>query len=79
MNEISRWKVTDDPELERQLRERIDDLGSREMADFAHRLCLYPPGFGPTMNPPIVLARVPGMDSDDEGIIVWDVDEPAEG
>jgi len=78
MNEMTRWKVTDDPDLERQLRERIDDLGSREMAEFAHSLGLYPPGFGPTMNPPIALAWFPDMDFDEDGVIVWDVDEPEE-
>lgn len=48
-----RWaglQVTNDPELEARLREG-DMLSSRELAEYAHSLGLYPPGFEAGRNP----------------------------
>ncbi len=71
-----RWdhlRVTDDAELELRLRERVDELTSRELAEYAHGLGLYPPGYTERMNPPIALVWPADMDDDDEGVLVWDV------
>ena len=65
-------RVTDDPELDAQLRERVDELTSRELADYAHGLGLFPPEFAQGKNPPIALVWLPEMDDDDEGVLMWD-------
>jgi phytoene dehydrogenase-like protein len=64
--------VTDDPELEALLRERMDELSSQELAEYAHSLGLHPPGFGENMNPPIALHWPAEWDDEEEGILVWD-------
>jgi hypothetical protein len=71
-----RWaalRVTNDPALEARLRERVDELSSRQLAEFAHSLGLYPPGFEEGRNPPIALAWPAWMDDDADGVLVWDV------
>jgi hypothetical protein len=65
-------RVTDDPRLEASLLERVDELSSRELADFAHSLGLFPPGYSESTNPPIALVWPAGMDDDDEGVLMWD-------
>lgn len=70
-----RWaalRVTDDPDLEARLRERVDSLSSRELAEYAHSLGLYPPGYTEGLNPPIALAWPAWMSDDADGILVWD-------
>jgi hypothetical protein len=71
-----RWtglRVTDDPNLEELLRERVDRLSSRELAEYAHSLGLYPPGFDEGKNPPIALAWPAWMPDDADGVLVWDI------
>ena len=73
-----RWApyiVTDDADLDAALKEKVDDLTSQELAEYAHSLGLYPPCYGPTMNPPIALAWLPGMDYEEDGVLVWDIGE----
>lgn len=65
--------VTRDPELEAQLRARVDDVSSQALAEYAHSLGLYPPGYTEGSNPPIALAWPPGVDYDDDGLLIWDV------
>lgn len=75
MTRASEWdglQVTDDPQLDAQLRDRLDDLTSRELAEYAHSLGLFPPNYGPGMNPPIALVWLPDMEDDDEGVLMWD-------
>ncbi|MEU5156518.1 hypothetical protein [Glycomyces sp. NPDC021274] len=71
-----RWaglQVTNNPELEARLRERVDTLSSRELAEYAHSLGLYPPGFEEGRNPPIALAWPAWMPDDADGVLVWDI------
>lgn len=68
-------EVTDDPDLEALLRDRIDLLSSRELAEYAHSLGLYPPGFGESVDPPIALCWPPGMPNEADGVLVWDLRE----
>jgi hypothetical protein len=65
--------ATTDPEIEAQLRERADDLSSRELAELAHSLGVYPPGYGPDIDPPLVLTWPPGADIESPGLLVWDL------
>ena len=65
-------RVTDDPEIEARLRDRAEEMTSRELAEYAHSIGLYPPGFGPDMNPPITLVWLPDMSYDEDGIPMWD-------
>ena len=62
--------VTEDPELEAQLRERIDDLSSSEMAEYARSLGLTPPV---DVRAPVVLHWQAGADIESPGEIVWDL------
>lgn len=65
--------ATTDSALEARLRERADELSSRELTEFAHSLGLYPPGYGEDFDPPLVLTWPPGEDFDSEGLLVWDL------
>lgn len=63
--------VTRDPALAAQLRAQIDELGSREMAEFARSLGLAPP----SDRDALVVLHFPA-DTDvltDDGQIVWDL------
>ncbi|CAM3461011.1 hypothetical protein STSO111631_20190 [Stackebrandtia soli] len=71
-------KVTDDPDLDALLWERVDALSSQALAEYAHSLGLFPPGYGPTMNPPIALAWPPGTPDDGDGILVWDIGDDSD-
>lgn len=75
-NSPAHWSnllVTDAPELETLLRDRADRLSSRELAEYAHSLGLYPPpGFDEGKNPPIALAWPAWMPDDADGVLVWD-------
>lgn len=66
-------RVTDDPDLEALLRERVDTMSSRNLAEYAHSLGLYPPGHDDGSDPPIALAWPPHLADDVNGILVWDV------
>jgi|GEM_PF-2352028 len=76
---MTTWvKVTDDPEIDAELRERAETMSSRALAEYAHSLGLFPPGYGERMDPPIALAWPPGASFDDEGLIVWNIGSPGE-
>lgn len=65
--------ATTDPEIEARLREQADELSSRELAEFARSLGVYPPGYADDVNPPLVLNWPPGADPDSDGLLVWDM------
>lgn len=66
-------RVTDSPDLETRLRDQLDVLSSRQLAEYAHSLGLYPPGYDDGSDPPIVLVWPPDMPDDADGIIMWDL------
>jgi len=73
-------RVTDDPELEAHLLELMEStMDSRALAEYAHSLGLYPPGYGPTMDPPIALVWPPGTPDDGTGVIAWDIGDGDDG
>ncbi|MFC4334060.1 hypothetical protein ACFPET_02485 [Salininema proteolyticum] len=63
--------MTHDPELDAKLRAKVDELDSRALAEYAHTLNLFPPGWADGANPPISLAW-PADDFDSDGVLIWD-------
>lgn len=74
MSEDTWVRVTDDPEVEARLLELFETtMDSRALAEYAHSLGLYPPGYGPTMDPPITLVWPQDTPDGGVGVIAWDV------
>lgn len=71
-------KVTDDPALDALLRERVETMSSRALAEYAHSLGLYPPGYGDQMDPPIAVTWPPGTPFEADGVLVWDIGDDNE-
>lgn len=74
MTDNTSARVTDDPDLEAELFRLFETtMDSRALAEHAHSLGLYPPGYGPRMDPPIVLAWPPNAPDGGHGILIWDM------
>lgn len=79
-NQWASKKVTDDPAKDAQLRELVDVLSSRQLAEYAHNeLGLYPPGYGADVDPPIALVWPADASDDSDGILMWDAGDGEEG
>jgi hypothetical protein len=64
------FRVTDDPELESRLLDRLDhDLDTHSLAEYAVSIGLVPPGWSAGQVPPGIVTV--WIDDADEGTLVW--------
>lgn len=73
--------VTDDPTVLSDLRTKMDELGSHELAEYAITLGFFPPGYRTGQSESISEYWPPGADPSQPGLLVWDstfVDVPDE-